>query len=51
MEWSDSLTGPWSSAGVSSGVVTEDASWQNVEATVSTGSALRRYLRLRATVP
>ena len=51
IEWSDSLTGTWSSAGVSSAVITEDASRENVEATVSAGTAGRRYLRLRAVIP
>ena len=50
VEWSDSLVaGSWSTAGVSEVIVSDDGALQQVSATVPTGNASRRYVRLRVT--
>lgn len=47
VEWSDSLTGVWSSTGVSSVVQSDNGTIQQVKATLPAGSQMRRFVRLR----
>jgi hypothetical protein len=52
VEWNDDLTAPnWSSVGVSEEILSEDSTLQQVKASVSSGSATRRFLRLNVTRP
>lgn len=49
VEWSDSLTGPWSAAGVNTTVFTDGTLMQEMKSTVPGGSNGRRFVRLRVT--
>ena len=47
VEWSESLAGPWSAAGVSSAVITDDSVMQQMQSTLPAGGSGRRFVRLR----
>ncbi len=52
VEWNDTLvTGAWSNAGVSEQTLGDNGNLQTVRASLSTGTAARRFLRLRVTPP
>ena len=52
VEWNDTLvTGVWSDAGVTEQLLNDNGTLQTVLASVSTGTATRRFLRLRVTEP
>lgn len=50
VEWSDTLANDWSSVGVTSSVLTDGATTQQIKALVPAGVA-RRFVRLRVTKP
>ena len=47
VEWSESLTGPWSGAGVSTSVLTEGSVMQEMKSTLPAGGSGKRFVRLR----
>ena len=49
VEWSDSLTGPWSAAGVNTGILTDGSVMQEMKSTLPAGGSGRRSVRLRVT--
>jgi beta-glucanase (GH16 family)/regulation of enolase protein 1 (concanavalin A-like superfamily) len=52
VEWNDALTsGVWSTAGVTEQILNDNGTLQTVHASLSTGTATRRFLRLRVTEP
>ena len=51
VEWSDSPGGPWSTTGVQETITSSDSSVEHVQASVSLGSATRRFIRLRVFLP
>ena len=51
VEWSATLSAPWSTAGITQTVLTDDGITQSVKATVPTGSSGKRFVRLRVTQP
>jgi hypothetical protein len=52
VEWNDALvTGAWSHAGVSEQIPGDNGTLQTVRASLSTGPAPRRFLRLRGNPP
>ena len=51
VEWSDTLTGSWSSAGVTSSIMSDNGTTQQIKATLPMGSNGRRFVRLRVTRP
>jgi len=48
-EWADSLSGPWSAAGVATEVIADDGVWRTLGATLPAGSG-RRFVRLRVSL-
>ena len=52
VEWNDTFaTGVWSHAGVTEQVLSDNGTLQTVRASLATGAAQRRFLRLRVTDP
>lgn len=52
VEWSSSPgTPPWSTAGVTETLLTDDGTTQQIKALVPTGNTTRRFVRLRVTAP
>ena len=53
VEWSDTLPGPnpWSTAGVTQQILSDNGTVQQVKATIPTGSAGQRFVRLKVTGP
>ena len=49
VEWSESLAGPWSAAGVSAVVFTDGSVMQEMKSTISAGGSGRQFVRLRVT--
>ncbi len=45
-EWADTLSGPWSTAGVITEIIADDGAWRTLRATLPAGSG-RRFVRLR----
>jgi len=47
VEWSESLAGPWSAAGVSTVIFTDGSVMQEMRSTLPAGSEGKRFVRLR----
>ena len=47
VEWSESLIGPWSTAGVSTGILTDGSVMQEMKSTLPAGGSGKRFVRLR----
>lgn len=47
VEWSESLSGPWSAAGVSTVIFTDGSVMQEMKSTLPAGGSGRRFVRLR----
>ena len=51
VEWSDSLGNDWSTVGISSIILTDNGTTQQIKATLPAGVNGRRFVRLRITNP
>jgi len=51
VEWTDTLPGLWSSTSVSSSIMSDNGTTQQIKATVPAGTNGRRFVRLRVTRP
>jgi hypothetical protein len=51
VEWTDTLTGLWSSTSVSSSIMSDNGTTQQIKATLPAGTNGRRFVRLRVTRP
>ncbi len=49
VEWSESTAGPWSEAGVSTGVLTDGSVMQEMKSIIPAGSGGKRFVQLRVT--
>ncbi len=49
VEWSESLSGPWSVAGVDTALLTDGSVMQEMKTTLPAGGGGRRFVRLRVT--
>ncbi len=49
VEWSDTLTGPWNTSGVTSTIMSDNGTTQQIKATLSAGTNGGRFVRLRVT--
>jgi hyaluronate lyase len=49
VEWSDTPTGPWNTSGVTSMILSDNGTRQQIKATLSAGTNGRRFVRLRVT--
>jgi hypothetical protein len=47
VEWADNLTGPWSSSSVTSVILSDNGTTQQIKATMPAGTNGRRFVRLR----
>lgn len=47
VEWADNLTGPWSTSGVTSVILSDNGTTQQIKATMPAGTNGRRLVRLR----
>ena len=50
VEWSESLSGSWSTAGVSTELLTDGNVMQQMKTTLPAGAGGRRFVRLRVTL-
>ncbi len=47
VEWNDTLTGTWSTSGVTSEILSDNGTTQQIKATLPAGASGRRFVRLR----